>query len=187
MAKAGSPTGTGTTPDKRFPKVPADHPMFGGGFVFGVRRAAGVAPSRPISDTADLTFYRDGTIIASTPVGQEFLDENVGSDEFPNMGGGSVSVDMPEAEDLSEYAVRIGMAVAWSRQLSPSRRTSTNAPAAASPAPTKAMSRSKIDPSTGLPAEPKLADFPDEESFLEAKAGWQRSVMPILRLRGYRR
>jgi hypothetical protein len=33
-----------------------------------------------------------------------------------------------------------------------------------------------------LPEEPKLENFPDEESFLEARDSWRHHVMPILRL-----
>ena len=41
----------------------------------------------------------------------------------------------------------------------------------------------KPTPTTGaLPPEPRREDYPDEESFLEARDGWRHRVGPILSL-----
>ena len=41
---------------------------------------------------------------------------------------------------------------------------------------------SEVPDAPELPPEPKLKDFPDEESFLEARDAWRHQVLPIKRL-----
>jgi hypothetical protein len=147
MAKAGDGKPQEGHPMARYPKVPADHPMYGGGYVFGFKRASSVAPSAPKSDRPDLTVYPDGTITAGTPAGQTFLDENVGDDEYPNIGGGGVSVDQHEAEQLAEYAARIGLTIHRPRH-----------------APYR------------FRGEPKREQFKDQETFEKVLASWRRMV-----------